>query len=175
MSDFFDQQSDLIEEFGWAVVHVLPTDEDPADAVPFGYTVGLTGYGHPEIAISGVPPEVAHPILNELASRVCDEGLQLRHGRRIRDLIVDHDVVIVAGEPTEEVFPGVAVMRYGERVRLRQVVWPDPGDRFPWQSGYETAGCPQPTIGAAEPRAAARCGTFRGFPRGRTRAGRSRR
>src|SRR4051812_46614234 len=108
MSDFFDHQSDLIDEFGWAVVHVLPTDEDPADAVPFGYTVGLTGYGHPEIAISGVPPEVAHPILNELASRVCDEGLQLRHGRRIRDLIVDHDVMIVAGEPTEEVFPGVA-------------------------------------------------------------------
>ncbi|MEV6299406.1 DUF4262 domain-containing protein [Actinoplanes sp. NPDC051861] len=175
--DFFDRQSELIDEYGWAVVHVVPSEDDPDEAVPFAYTVGLTGFGLSELAIAGLPPEVGHSILNELAVRVRDEGLQLRHGERLTDLIVDQDVVIVAGDPTADVFPGAALARYGDdRVHLHQVVWPDPWDTFPWQEGYESVLYPQPTI-AAPGRPAQRRHTFRGIPHshGRRRGARARR
>ncbi|MBG0563239.1 DUF4262 domain-containing protein [Actinoplanes aureus] len=163
--DFFERQSEIIDEYGWAVVHVLPADDDPEETVPFAYTVGLTGFGFPELAITGLDPEAGHQILNELACRLCDDGLRLSHGQRISDLLADQEVVIVAGEATEEVFPGAALARYGdERVHLRQIVWPDLDNRYPWQRGYESLLYPQPTIGAPAPAAAARCRGFRGIP-----------
>ncbi|MEV0896201.1 DUF4262 domain-containing protein [Actinoplanes sp. NPDC049802] len=165
LDDFFEEQSEIIERFGWAVVHVLPGDDDPAETVPFAYTVGLTGYGYPELAIAGVSPEVGHQLLNEVAGRVRDEGLQLRHGHRIRGLITGQEVRIVAGDIRAELFPGAALMRYGDdRVRLLQIAWPDPGDRFPWQSGYDAERFPQPTLGVPVTRAGLRCATFRGIP-----------
>lgn len=174
LDDFFDEQSEIIERFGWAVVHVLPTEEDPAGTVPFAYTVGLTGYGFPELTVAGLPPESGHALLNEVAGRVCDEGLLLRHGHRIRDLIDGQEVRVVAGEISETLFPGAALMRYGDgRVRLLQLAWPDPGDHFPWQSGYDGVAYPQPTIGAPLPRASLRCRTFRGIPGPRRRRTRS--
>ncbi|GLY01051.1 MULTISPECIES: DUF4262 domain-containing protein [Actinoplanes] len=170
--DFFQRQSEIIEQFGWAVVHVLPDLDDPDDAMPFAYTVGLTEAGLPELTVAGLPPETGQALLNELATRLTEDGVRLRHGQRVGDLLEGHDVVIVAGEPTDLLFPGAAVARYGgPRVRLRQIVWPDPWDHFPWQEDYESAACPQPTIGRPERPAGAapRCAGFRGFPRRRAR------
>src|SRR5204863_10004541 len=40
--DAMRRQDSLIDQVGWAVMHILPTDDDP-DTVPFfSYTVGLT-------------------------------------------------------------------------------------------------------------------------------------
>lgn len=176
LDDFFDEQSAIIGRFGWAVVHVLPTEDDPADTVPFAYTVGLTGYGFPELTVAGLPPETGHVLLNEVAGRVRDEGLLLSHGQRIRGLLDGQEVRIVAGQADETLFPGAALMRYGDdRVRLLQIAWPDPADRFPWQSGYDTAGFPQPTIGTLRPAAGRWCTVFRGIPGGRTRRSQRRR
>jgi hypothetical protein len=174
--DFFERQSELIDEFGWAVVHVVPTDDDPDDAVPFAYTVGLTGFGLAELTVTGLPAELSQAILNELALRLRDEGLQLRHGQPMHDLLADQQVVIVAGPPTEAVFPGAALHRYGDdRVELLQVAWPDPWDKLPWEPGYETVLYPQPVIGAPARAAGARCRGFRGIPRthGRRRGARA--
>lgn len=157
MSDFFREQTEIIQQFGWAVVHVLPSDEDPAGTVPFAYTVGLTAAGHPELIIAGLPPELSHQLLNELAGRVHDEGARFRHGRRVNDLIVDQSVTILSGGPTETLWPGAALARYGrEKVRLQQLVWPDPVDNFPWQEFYDAEEFPQPLIDAPSA-AAVRC------------------
>jgi hypothetical protein len=165
LDDFFDEQSEIIEKFGWAVVHVVPTDDDPPGTVPFAYTVGLTGYGFPELTIAGLPPGTGHVLLNEVAGRVCDEGLLLRHGHHLRGLLDGQEVRVVAGQISETLFPGAALMRYGDdRVRLLQLAWPDPADRFPWQSGYDALDYPQPTIGVVLPHADRRCGTLRGIP-----------
>ncbi|WP_229072091.1 DUF4262 domain-containing protein [Actinoplanes sp. DH11] len=171
LDDFFEEQSRLIDKYGWTVVHVEPTEEDPPDTSPFGYTVGLTGFGHPEVAVAGVPLDLTGALLNGAAARVLrDAGEPLRHGRRVSGLVAGHDLLVVAGEPTDEIFPGSAYYRYGEdRVRLRQLVWPDPAGRFPWQAGYAAEQWPQPTIGVASLGPARRCAGFRGFPRGRTR------
>ncbi|GIF06482.1 DUF4262 domain-containing protein [Actinoplanes siamensis] len=149
MSDFFRDQTEIIQRFGWAVVHVLPSDEDPADAVPFAYTVGLTAAARPELIIAGLPPDLAHQLLNEVAARVHEEGARFRHGRRVADLIVDQEVVVLTGAPTADLWPGAALARYGrERLQLQQLVWPDPEDRFPWQEDYPAVEYRQPLIDA---------------------------
>jgi hypothetical protein len=177
MSDFFSEQTEIIQQFGWAVVHVLPSDEDPADAVPFAYTVGLTADTQPELIIAGLPPDLSHQLLNEVAGRVHEEGARFQHGRRVADLIVDQDVVILTGSPTTVLWPGAALARYGrDRVRLQQLVWPDSENLFPWQEGYPAADYRQPLIDAPPaglmrcraPRSLAgargrRSGTRRGF------------
>ncbi|WIM97239.1 DUF4262 domain-containing protein [Actinoplanes oblitus] len=169
MSDFFSEQTEIIQQFGWAVVHVLPSDEDPPGAVPFAYTVGLTAGGHPELIIAGLPPDLGHQLLNEVAGRVHEEGARFRHGRRVADLIVDQEVVVLAGSPTAELWPGAALARYGSgRVRLQQLVWPDPEDRFPWQPAYPAEEYRQPLIDAP-PAVVIRCRAPRSLagPRGR--------
>ncbi len=178
MSDFFREHSEIIQQFGWAVVHVLPSDEDPADAVPFAYTVGLTATDRAELIIAGLPPDLSHQLINEVAGRVHDEGVRFRHGRRVSGLIVDQDVVILAGRPTGELWPGAALARYGrERLRLQQLVWPDPEDRFPWQEDYPAEEYCQPLIDAPSA-TVVRCRAPRSLagPRGRrsaTRRGRA--
>jgi hypothetical protein len=144
------RQGEHIDRVGWAVTMVLPTADDPG--VAFAYTVGLTARGFPELVIAGLPPDIAHALLNDLASRVYDWAARFSHGQRIGDLLVGYDAVIVDGPATEALYPGAAYARYGTgRVRLRQVVWPDPRGRFPWEPGYSHDGYPQPLIGRPDP------------------------
>jgi hypothetical protein len=173
MSDFFSEQTEIIQQFGWAVVHVLPSDEDPADAVPFAYTVGLTADDQPELIIAGLPPDLSHQLLNEVAGRVHEEGARFRHGHRLSDLIVEQDMVVLTGAPTGALYPGAALARYG-RVRLQQLVWPDPEDRFPWQADYPAEEYRQPLIDAP-PAGLVRCRAPRSLAGARGRRSGSRR
>lgn len=66
----------LIDRFGWAVRFVSSGPED-IDAPPFGYTVGLTAFGHPEFVMTGLPQEDAHAFLNQF-------GAAVRDGRRFQ-------------------------------------------------------------------------------------------
>lgn len=43
-------QRDTIRRHGWAVTAVLGDDHEP----PFAYTVGLSGFGHPELVVFGL-------------------------------------------------------------------------------------------------------------------------
>ncbi|WP_432833036.1 DUF4262 domain-containing protein [Dactylosporangium sp. CA-092794] len=147
IGDFLQRQEKIIDTVGWAVIHILPTDDEPDTATPFAYTVGLTAHGYPELLIAGLPPEIAHDLLNDLAARVYDKAERFSHGQRISDLIAGYEAVLVEGEPTDDLLPGVAIARYGrEQVRLLQVIWPDPQGRFPWDAGYSTDPHVQPQI-----------------------------
>ena len=69
MDEFDDlrrRQDEHIDRVGWSVTMVMPTDDDPG--TPFAYTVGLTGHDLPELIIAGLPPRVAHTLLNDLAA-----------------------------------------------------------------------------------------------------------
>jgi hypothetical protein len=44
IEDWRRRQDHIIDTVGWAVTHVLPTDDDPDTTTPFAYTVGLTGH-----------------------------------------------------------------------------------------------------------------------------------
>ena len=139
-------QDQIIDRVGWAVTAVLPTPEHPG--APFAYTVGLTAHDHPELVIAGLDPLSAQALLNDLAARVYDTGARFTHGQRVSDLIAGYDAVILEGPATDDLHPGAAYARYGrDRVRLRQIVWPDPQARFPWDDGYAHPPGAQPLIG----------------------------
>ena len=126
IDDFLRRQEQIIDTIGWAVTHVLPTDDDPDTTAPFAYTVGLTAHDYPELITAGLPPEVAHSLLNDLARRVYDKAERFTHGQRISDLIAGYDAIIIDGPPTDELLPGMAINRYGrDQIRLQQMVWPD--------------------------------------------------
>ncbi|MFJ2081298.1 DUF4262 domain-containing protein [Micromonospora chokoriensis] len=147
INDFLRRQDRIIDTTGWAVTHVLPTDDDPDSTAPFAYTVGLTAHDYPELITAGLPPEVAHSLLNDLASRVYDKAERFTHGQRISDLIADYDAIIIDGPPTDELLPGAAISRYGrDHIRIQQMVWPDPQGRFPWDDGYGFGPQAQPLI-----------------------------
>ncbi|MFB9238154.1 DUF4262 domain-containing protein [Plantactinospora siamensis] len=145
--DFLRRQEHIIDTTGWAVTHVLPTDDDPEATTPFAYTVGLTAHDYPELITAGLPAEVAHTLLNDLARRVYDKAERFTHGQHINDLIAGYDAIIIDGPPSDELFPGMAIARYGRaKVRLQQMVWPDPQGQFPWDSGYAFDPDAQPLI-----------------------------
>ncbi|MEU5554110.1 DUF4262 domain-containing protein [Micromonospora sp. NPDC047793] len=145
--DFLRRQDHIIDTTGWAVTHVLPTHDDPDTTAPFAYTVGLTAHGHPELITAGLPPEVAHTLLNDLAQRVYDKAERFTHGQTVSDLIAGYDAIIIDGPPTDDLHPGMAIARYGrDQIRLQQLVWPDQQGRFPWDSGYDFDPHVQPLI-----------------------------
>jgi len=144
--DFLRQQDTLIARYGWAVTAVLPTPTDPC--TPFAYTVGLTARTQPELVIAGLDPLIAQALLDDLAARVLEHDTQLAHGQHLPDLIAGYDAVLVDGPVTDDLYPGTAIGRYGaDRVRLRQIVWPDRDGRFPWDPGYAYPPQAQPLLG----------------------------
>jgi hypothetical protein len=159
----FDRdQQNLIDRYGWSVIGVFPTADEP-DA-QFAYTVGLTEHGHPEFMIFGLPPQTAHQLLNDMATRVFDRAARFTHGQHITDLIRDHVAVVVNGTPPEAWPPGVAYGRYGaDAVAVQQIVWPDEAGRYPWDAGWSFPPDAQPVIGTPETAAAPRFGTDERF------------
>lgn len=146
LDDVMRRQQEHIDTVGWSVTQVIPTPDDPN--TPFAYTVGLTALQCPELIIAGLDPRIAHALLNDLASRVFDQAARFAHGQRIGDLLANYDAVIVEGPGTEALHPGAAYARYGQhRVRLQQIVWPDPTGYFPWDAEYTFGPAAQPLIG----------------------------
>ena len=148
LDDFLHRQTEIIDRVGWAVMHILPTDDDPDTVAAYSYTVGLTAKIAPEFVITGLPPDTAEQLLNDMAGRVFHGAGPVAHGTRVADLISGFDAIIVDGTATEQVVAGAALARYGaDQVRLQQIVWPDPQGRFPWDTGYSFAADSQPLIG----------------------------
>jgi hypothetical protein len=119
----------MIDEHGWAVVGVFPTASD--DGVPFSYTVGLTDKGLPELAVYGLDPVNGGTILNAVAQRMIDHG-EVRGGERIDgELANGLQLAVIDMGDTAEL---TAVRRfYGAVLAARQIVWPDPHGRMPWE------------------------------------------
>ena len=141
-----DLQTEHIARYGWAVTGVYP--DDPADPVGFTYTVGLTALDQPEFIIAGLGHLLAAALLNDIAAHVHDAGVTYHHGQRVHDLLAGYPACLIDGPATPQLWPGTAIDRYGpDRVRLRQIVWPDPDGHFPWQHGYRYPTYIQPLLG----------------------------
>ena len=141
------QVREMVDRNGWMVQGVFPTDDD---GVHFGYTVGFTAFGLPELCMTGVPPQVYQAVLNWLGQKVYD-GRRFSHGETVE--AADDGgpdgylfMLVVGPASPETVWPGTARMLYGaDNVRLQQIVWQSEGHRWPWDENYD--GPEQPTIG----------------------------
>jgi hypothetical protein len=72
-------QRETIRTHGWAL-QAVPGDED---GPPFVYTVGLSGFGHPELILFATAPAIAAAVLNDLGELV-RLGHGLAPGERVR-------------------------------------------------------------------------------------------
>lgn len=132
----------------WAVQYVWDGDE-PAEP-PFGYTVGLFGLGHPELAVVGMSAANTHGVLNEAAEMVA-AGRNLVPGELLAWEVWPGLRIVVEELPN----PGEIVLganRFYERpaefsVRAFQLTWAHPGHVFPWEDGESCGPAVQPRPG----------------------------
>jgi hypothetical protein len=136
-----------IDSEGVHLVHVPGDDEGPG----FTFTVGLFhSFGQAEVIVFGLPPEVAHELLNVLTDE-CDDGKKFAGGEKHEGLLVDYPVRFVAvPEAVLADYFGMALWAYeGTPFPAVQLVWPDKQGRWPWSEGVrEGFRAGQPVLGA---------------------------
>lgn len=126
---------------GWAVLGVMPTAAAPLD--PFTYSIGFfRSYDHPELLVSGMPPETAHAVLSILAGRIAT-GIRYEGGQEYPNLIegVHGDYACAFRQISKSHIDSklTAAQRWNayEDFPALQLVWPDPTGKFPWHDGYD--------------------------------------
>ncbi len=127
---YLDRIREVIRSQRWAVQAV-------SAEIPFAYTVGLSQRGLPELAIAGLPPELCMQLLNRLATRMVDEGLELQDGAKIDKVAQGFAVKVheVDTDVAQEVLR-VAGSLYGT-VKAWQVFWPDAHGIFEGEEGFD--------------------------------------
>jgi hypothetical protein len=142
--DYIAHVHGLIESYGWMVQGVQRERHSP----PYAYTVGLTGHGRPELAVTGLPFSRAGELLNGSAAH-------LLHA----EVPKPGEVIPLVGGPTIEIvqvtvptahFP-VAVHLFGPKIEVLQLVYADDRGHWPWDVGFRGGRGGQPVLG---PRAA---------------------
>ncbi|WP_109600357.1 DUF4262 domain-containing protein [Actinoplanes xinjiangensis] len=101
------------------------------------YTIGLTGHGHPELILFGLPPDISRPTLRTVADDVIAGRRTFAPGQYADDVIEGHQVQFVAVIEPDRHLP-VAAQFYavtGAAIDALQIVWPDRYHRWPWQPG----------------------------------------
>jgi hypothetical protein len=101
------------------------------------YTIGLTGCGHPEMILFGLPPDISRPALRTVAGEVIAGRRTFTPGQYADDVLEGHPVQFVAVQEPDRHLP-VAAQFYagtGSAVEALQIVWPDRYHRWPWQPG----------------------------------------
>lgn len=143
----------VVRQHGWMIQYVGGPDCEinscdcsTGDGPPFAYTVGLFGFGHPELLIFSVTPQVAASVLNAIGESV-----------RAGDPLADGHVVHVDGWGhrivCEEVpNPGDIVFIANDFYRRRpehsvpvlQMTYDDDNGAFPWEEAYTGDEQPRP-------------------------------
>jgi hypothetical protein len=128
-----------IAEHGWLVLKVFEEEGEPA----FAFSTGLFhSYRHPEILMIGLPPDVAHRIINIIGGEARD-GKQFEADRLYDNILEGYDCAFVqVSKARYKKYLGTAVWFYGgEDFPTLQCVWPDRNGCFPWDVEAPEAFC----------------------------------
>lgn len=139
---YLDDLRAKMAQFGHAIQQL---GGRPGTAV-LSYTIGLRAVALPElIMIGGVPGQAQQQILNDLAARmrVGDEPVV---GKRDPAVLEGVDVTFIEVTDTTTEYFAIA-NKLQKPFRALQVVWPDTGNRFPWEPGWEYGPNVQPLLG----------------------------
>jgi hypothetical protein len=128
---------DDVARVGWSDICVFPTENDPPEARPFNYTVGLVEFNHPDLILIGMENRQGHGVLHAAVEAI-------RGGTRFEPDTYSHEVLqglrvafLEVLDPLGDDYPMSMTNRlYGE-VNALQLVWPDTHDRFPWDPRFE--------------------------------------
>ncbi|MEV7092259.1 DUF4262 domain-containing protein [Amycolatopsis sp. NPDC051045] len=138
---YLERLREGVADRGWLVQGVGGAGPYP----PWAYTIGLTGYGLPELVVTGLPVFAAAGLLNDLAAHSL-HGSPPSAGERIplRDgLLIE---VVALTEPSAHLLFATAL--YGPEIRALQLVHADSRGRFPWSPDFRDGQAGQPVLGA---------------------------
>lgn len=134
----------MIRQYGWSVECVNsgtcshPGCGGESDGLPFAYTIGLFGMGHPELLILGTTVATAMGVLNTLGERV-RAGENLVPGQLLTFDEWPHRIVPEAVPNPGEILFG-ANRHYARpaehSVPALQLSYDDKAGRFPWEPDY---------------------------------------
>ncbi|MGW5741145.1 DUF4262 domain-containing protein [Amycolatopsis sp. NPDC003861] len=139
-SGYLERLRGGVADRGWLVQGVERAGPYP----PWAYTIGLSGYGLPELVVTGLPMLAAGALLNALASHTlhgppfaAGDHIPLRDGPLIE--------VVSLAEPSAHLVFAAAL--HGPQIRALQLVHADTQGRFPWSPDYRDGRAGQPVLG----------------------------
>jgi hypothetical protein len=150
---YMDQFGAMIDEYGWGIQGVGTAVGDEPHP-PWVYSVGLTkNFGHPEIAIVGIPMQTGQNLINEVGARIKDDKLIYEAGHPYEGIVIGYPVIFRS--IPQEVFPdwfGVMMGYYRQQgiedYKVMQLMWPDREKHFPWEPEFDQSMLiAQPLIG----------------------------
>lgn len=127
--------ADLIEQHGWASMHVGASEEFPN----FTYTIGFSDLNHPEIILTGLAPAVAQGILSGIYHEIKEQGVTFKDGDTVEKLanLPIHFLQVSEANKRNTCF--LTHDHYGYwNFSVLQMIWPDAEGNFPWNEHYET-------------------------------------
>jgi hypothetical protein len=126
-----------IEAVGWHVVLIPEDEEGPS----FAYSIGLfRTFGHPEVIVLGLDPDLMHPMINLIGDQV-RQGHRFADGEAASGILDGYDVTFrsVARRHYPEHFGYAHWYHKGADFPALQCLWPDRHGRFPTDAGYAEA------------------------------------
>lgn len=125
----------VIERYGHAVQYVV--DDTGTGRSSFAHTVGL--HAHPgrgyELAVSGLPPELAVGLLNDLAAALDASHHVPGEGLDVHDLLRDGLALRLRKVSRPEDLTIVRAL-YAATPPAWQALWPDSDGHYPGDPGY---------------------------------------
>jgi hypothetical protein len=142
---YLDEIQAGLDEHGVCIQQVLAGDDEPA----FAYTIGLFAAGHSEFLTFGLPTDLAHRLLNDLAYSVLRAGLRYADGDRVHELVKNGFCWLLQTGDAEE-YLGVACeirdretpSQAGMPVAALQLVLADRNGAWPWEPDSEEMSTP---------------------------------
>lgn len=116
-----------IDAYGW---HCVAVFGDASECL--SYTVGLSKtYGHPEVVVLGLPPELSHNLLIMAVDEIKAGG---RLDGACDRIIKGGEVVFtpVSKAHVLEEMPIACMFLKDMDFEVVQLVWPDANGKFPW-------------------------------------------
>ena len=124
-----------IDRYGLQIILVSETDYLPS----FGYSIGLwEKYKHPEIICFGLPTDLLHEIINDVAKLIKEENPIILN-KPYNNIFQNSkaEFIKVNSQNIEDYFK-VAIRHYNSKdFPAIQLIWTDHNDKLPWESGFE--------------------------------------
>jgi len=125
---------DDVERYGLHVI-IIPSEEGMPG---WAFSIGLHhNFGHPELVVFGLKPEIAHWLLNEVARRISD-GERFAPGDEADGLLEGVRCTFREVRP-RWYHPFLGWMNWfydGEEIPVLQCIWPDHDQRYPWDAAF---------------------------------------
>ena len=124
-----------IEEYGWHVLQVTGEEGEP----DYCYSVGFYhSFDQPEVAIFGLPHEVAHELINLIGEDLV-LGKAIAPASYLSDIIEGYDCYLleVDGQFYEPYFEYALWFYQGDEFPIAQCLYPADDGSYPWEWSEE--------------------------------------